>query len=75
MAEVICEVKARVLDKHGMGQPQREGNDSPPESRELIEPGGEMAAQVLKGEVPAGVGAEHPEGEALHWLVGQFQAE
>jgi hypothetical protein len=75
VTEVICEVKAGVRNKHGMSQAQGEGNDSPPECRELIEPCGEVAVQVLKGDVAAGVRAEHSEGDALHRLVGHLQAE
>jgi hypothetical protein len=75
MAEVISEVEAGVLDEHGMGQAEGDGNDSPPECRELVETRGEVPVQILEGKGAAGAYPEQPEGEVLHRLLGRLQAE
>jgi hypothetical protein len=75
MAEVLSEVEAGVLDEDGMGQAEGDRHDLPPKCRELVEPGGEVPAQALKGERVAGACPEYPEGDALHRLFGHLQAE
>jgi hypothetical protein len=75
MTKVRSKLKAGVLNEHRLGQAERHRNDSPPECRKLIKPGGEVPAHILKGKGTTGVCPKQSDSDALHRLLSHLKAK
>lgn len=75
MTKMLSKLKAGVFNKHRLGQAERHRNDSPPECRKLIKPGGKVPSHIIKGKGTISTYPEQSDSDALHRLPSHLHTE